>query len=53
MIRASSGAKSPAMYVGKCSARYFSSLFSPAPPAGSALHAAVEQVAMTRWTEVK
>jgi hypothetical protein len=32
---------------------YFSSLFSPAAPAGSALHAAVEQVAMARAIDVK
>jgi hypothetical protein len=32
---------------------YFSSLFSPAPPAGRASHAAVAHVAMTRSTDVK
>ena len=53
MMRASSGAKSAETKLGRLSAIYFSRRSSPAPPAGSALHAAVPQVAMTRSTEVK
>ena len=53
MIRASSGAKSAAIDGRQVLGDVLLELFSPAAPAGSALQAAVAQVAMTRSTEVK
>src|SRR4030095_2739886 len=53
MMRASSGAKSAEMNVGKLSARYFSSRSSPTPPAGRVAHPAVPHVAITPSTTVK